>query len=64
MRKGVEMSSGRSTLTDAMVRAEHILQIHSIPDERTAIFQGNRPKEKIDAIIRDIQDANADAEDE
>ena len=47
-----------------MVRAEHILQIHSIPDERTAIFQGNRPKEKIDAIIRDIQDANAEAEDE
>ncbi len=43
-------------------RAEQVLRQHGIGDEPESIRFGERPKAKIDAIIRDIQAANAEAE--
>lgn len=40
---------------------DRILEQHGVPDEKAAFCQGNRPKKKIDAIIRDVKAANAQA---
>lgn len=49
-------------ITPAMRRAEKVLEKHGVPDERAAYNQGERSKAKIDAIIADVQKANAEAE--
>lgn len=55
------MSYYRSSARDI---AERVLAIHGIPNESESLRQGERPRQKINAIIRDIQAANAAAEDE
>lgn len=40
---------------------DRILEQHGIPDEKEAFRQGARPKKKIEAIIRDVKAANAEA---
>jgi hypothetical protein len=49
---------------DAMRRAERVLHKHGVKDERTEYAKGCRPGVAIDAIIRDVQAANAEADDE
>lgn len=49
--------------TEAGERAERVLARHGVADERTTRRQGPRPKRAIDAIIRDVKQANAEAED-
>jgi hypothetical protein len=58
------MTEQNREVTPAMRRAELVLREHGIPDENRSYRLGERPKAKINAIIRDIQKANAEAEDD
>lgn len=42
--------------------ADDVLRKHRIPDENTCYRMGDRPKEVVDAIIRDIQTALSETE--
>ena len=43
---------------EAQDRAEQVLRRHGVEDERKELFKGERSKEKIDAIIRDIAETD------
>ena len=48
--------------SQTLQRVEEVFRRHAVENERMSYNLGDRPKEKIDAIIRDIQAANAEAE--
>jgi hypothetical protein len=52
----------RSTNTREMKRAETVLRLHGIPDEKEALRQGPRDPTSIEAIVRDVQAASAFAD--
>ena len=54
------MTMRKPLRTKCIAGAEEILRIHGVGSEETEFRRGERSKEKIDAIIADIQTANSE----